>query len=128
VPDDSELPAVKDPINDYQPTAGPGSRAPHLWIEQRGVKVSTLDLFRGSFVVLAGADYRSRLPIISEVSLLQNVKDFTAEGFEELYGITPTGAVLVRPDGYVGARWSELDQSFPEQLASALASILGTKN
>jgi putative polyketide hydroxylase len=128
VPDDSEPPAVKDPINDYKPTARPGWRAPHLWIGERGRKVSTLDLFRDSFVVLAGANYRSQLPIISEVSLLQNGKDFTAEGFEELYGITPTGAVLVRPDGYVGARWRELDQSFPEQLVSALASILGNKN
>jgi putative polyketide hydroxylase len=127
VPDDSELPAVKDPINEYQPAARPGSRAPHLWIGQPGVKLSTLDLFRGSFVVLAGAEYRSKSPIISEVSLLQNGKDFTAEGFEELYGITAKGAVLVRPDGYVGARWRHLDQNFPEQLASAFASILGTK-
>ena len=91
VPDDSDLPAVKDPINDYRPAARPGSRAPHLWIGQQGVKLSTLDLFHGSFVVLAGADYRSKLPMISEVTLLQNGKDFTAEGFEELYGIVQTG-------------------------------------
>ena len=32
----------------------PGSRAPHLWIEQRGQRISTLDLFRGAFVLLAG--------------------------------------------------------------------------
>jgi putative polyketide hydroxylase len=127
VPDDSELPAVKDPINDYHPAARPGSRAPHLWLGQPGVKLSTLDLFRGSFVVLVGEDYRSKSPIISELSLLQNGKDFTAEGFEELYGITSTGAVLVRPDGYVGARWRYLEENFPEQLASAFASILGTK-
>jgi hypothetical protein len=42
-------------------------------------------------------------------------------------GISANGAVLVRPDGYVGARWSHLDENFPEQLASVLASILGTK-
>src|SRR5580765_1718668 len=34
----------------------PGSRAPHLWIQQRGRRTSTLDLFRGSFVLLAGPD------------------------------------------------------------------------
>jgi hypothetical protein len=43
VPDDSELPDVKDPINDYHPAARPGSRAPHVWTGQPGVKLSTLD-------------------------------------------------------------------------------------
>jgi putative polyketide hydroxylase len=128
VPDDSELPAVKDPINDYQPTARPGSRAPHLWIGRRGIKQSMLDLFSGPFVILAGADYRTKSAMTSEVDLLQNGKDFAAEDFEELYGIGPNGAVLIRPDGYVGARWNQIDESFPEKLASALASILGTKD
>ena len=59
-----------------------------------------------------------------DVTLFQNGKDFTAEGFEELYGITANGAVLVRPDGYVGARWKQLDETFPEQFQSALVSIL----
>src|SRR3954470_17931325 len=30
----------------------PGSRAPHMWIKKDGRRISTLDLFRGSFVVL----------------------------------------------------------------------------
>jgi putative polyketide hydroxylase len=127
VSDDSELPAVEDPINDYRPSARPGSRAPHLWIEQRGEKLSTLDLFRGAFILLTAADFVARPPITSKVTLLQNGKDFTAEGFEKLYGIAENGAVLVRPDGYVGARWRQLDENFPEQLESALVSILRTK-
>jgi putative polyketide hydroxylase len=127
VPDDSELPAVTDPINDYEPSARPGSRAPHLWIENQGVKISTLDLFRGAFVLLAGADYSSKPLSTSGITVLQNGKDFTAQGFEELYGIAADGAVLVRPDGYVGARWRQLDEDFPQQFRSALDSILQGK-
>jgi len=42
------------------------------------------------------------------VKVLRNQRDFVGAGFEELYGISVKGAVLVRPDGYVGARWREL--------------------
>jgi hypothetical protein len=38
-------------------------------------------------------------------SLLQNQTDFICEEFESVYGIGETGAVLVRPDGYVAARF-----------------------
>ena len=56
---------------------------------------------------------------MAKTSRLKVSKNFT--------GSAANGAVLVRPDGYVGARWSQLDESFPEQLASVFASILGTK-
>jgi len=32
----------------------PGSRVPHLWIEQQGQRISTLDLLDGRFVLLSG--------------------------------------------------------------------------
>jgi hypothetical protein len=67
------------------------------------------------FSVAAGA-----CPIV----FLQNGRDFAADGFEELYGIFSGGAVLVRPDGYVGARWTEPSPNFTEQFQSAFASIL----
>ena len=34
----------------------PGSRAPHLWIEKDGKRVSTLDLFGAGFTVLAATE------------------------------------------------------------------------
>ena len=124
VADNSELAVVKDPINDYQPAARPGSRAPHLWIDRHGAKLSTLDLFGGKMVLLAGAAYPSIRLNPEEVIVFQNGKDFVAHEFERLYGIAENGAVLVRPDGYVGARWKEVEQNFPDQFASALAAIL----
>jgi len=124
VPDESELPSAKDPINDYQPSARPGSRAPHLWIDRHGAKLSTLDLFGGQIVLLAGTAYPSINLDAKEVITFQNGKDFIADEFERLYGIAEDGAVLVRPDGYVGARWRRTQQNFPDQFALALAVIL----
>lgn len=34
----------------------PGTRAPHAWIEYKGKRISTLDLFGTSFVLLAGSE------------------------------------------------------------------------
>lgn len=39
----------------------PGRRAPHLWVEHQGKRISTLDLFGKSFVLLAGAEGASWL-------------------------------------------------------------------
>ena len=122
--DGSEAPIVNDPINEYRPSARPGSRAPHLWIERQGVRLSTLDLFGGKFVLLAGIECQP-IPLRAGLALvLQNGKDFAAHGFEELYGITPRGAVLVRPDGYVGARWPQLSKDCRAQIESAFTAIL----
>jgi putative polyketide hydroxylase len=125
LPDGSAAPVVDDPINDYEPSARPGSRAPHLWIERQGVKLSTLDVVGGKFVLLAGPDYNPVTQETDSVTVLRNERDFVADGFEELYGISSNGAVLVRPDGYVGARWVQLPKNFRGQFRSALTSILG---
>jgi putative polyketide hydroxylase len=124
LPDNSEAPVVEDPINDYNPSARPGWRAPHLWIQKSGIRLSTLDLFDGTFVLLMGKNNRSKPPRTHGVTVLQNGKDFVANGFEELYGITATGAVLVRPDGYVGARLPQLDEDFSDRFQSAFGQIL----
>ena len=124
LPDGSQPLVVDDPINDYKPSARPGSRAPHLWIERREAKLSTLDLFGGRFALLTGADYQPAKLETDSVAVFRNGRDFVADSFEELYGISPTGAVLVRPDGYVGARLPQVPKNFPEQFQSAIASIL----
>ncbi len=47
-----------------------------------------------------------------------------ATPFEDLAGIDPTGALLVRPDGHVGARWSALPADPAAELRSAVRQIL----
>ncbi|MBV9944391.1 MAG: FAD-dependent monooxygenase [Solirubrobacterales bacterium] len=88
--------------------ARPGSRAPHVFVERGGRRMSTLDLLGRNFVLLlapggeawrgaAGAAAKKLgLPLDSHV-----IPD---QQFPDAYGITGAGAILVRPDGFVAWR------------------------
>jgi hypothetical protein len=49
---------------------------------------------------------------------------FVCDEFEAVYGIGETGAVLVRPDGYVGARFEAAPEDPEGALHEALYGIL----
>ena len=135
-PDGTTPPAVENPMTDYVQNGCPGGRAPHLWVERDGEHFSTLDTFGGGFVLLAGSDgaaWRAaaqeaaearRVPI--EVLTVGEAADLKAQTgrFEELYGVEPDGAVLVRPDGFVGWRAQHAANTPAEALAGALETIL----
>jgi hypothetical protein len=93
----------------------PGTRAPHVVI---GEDRSTIDLFGRSFVLLraAGDGVDDWAPDSVEAHVID------ADGFAEAYGLSPGGAVLVRPDGIVG--WRSKDGVDREELTRALDSIL----
>jgi 2-polyprenyl-6-methoxyphenol hydroxylase-like FAD-dependent oxidoreductase len=78
--------------------ARPGTRAPHLWLSENWLSenCSTLDLLGRDFVVLAGPEWKGEAD--------STIHRITHPGFPEAYGITPSGAVLVRPDGFVAWR------------------------
>ncbi|CAF9936137.1 MAG: hypothetical protein ALECFALPRED_006710 [Alectoria fallacina] len=91
----------------------PGSRAPHLWVEHQGKRISTLDLCGKSFVLLAGAEGTSWMEAANKASSALGI-DISAycagpEGdvvtlkgeFESAAGISSRGAILVRPDDFV---------------------------
>jgi tetracenomycin A2 monooxygenase-dioxygenase len=96
-------PDADPPGADYQQTAVPGCRAPHLWLADG---TSTIDLFDRSFVLLttaAGHAWRdaaaangSGAPVASHV--------IAEPQWPGLYSIEPDGAVLVRPDGHIAWR------------------------
>lgn len=112
----------------------PGTRAPHLWIERANKRLSTLDLFGRNFVLLGGTEgesWRSAACAVAEdlgleLDLYRAGTDFQdADGeFHTAYGISSQGAVLVRPDGFVG--WRSADASTqPEQvLKRAFAQLV----
>jgi len=108
----------------------PGSRAPHVLLDRDGEQVSTLDLFGGGFVVLAGADgavwQAAALGAADQlgVPLEGHVIGDTATGFSEAYGISRAGAVLVRPDGVVAWRAVGAQSEPGRALRRALASVL----
>ena len=58
-----------------------------------------------------------------ETYLVDNIAD--PEGrFAEAYGISPSGAVIVRPDGFIGWRAKTADGASFQRVSKALASLL----
>ncbi len=113
IPDGTDPVPRNDPVNDYIPNARPGSRAPHFILEDGR---SVHDLFGKGFVLLAAETGPQSTPAYSAHVLPGN------SVFATLYGLEPGGCVLVRPDGYVAARWR---QSPPDgAVESAMSKIL----
>lgn len=123
LPDGTPAPEEADPVNDYTPTGRPGGRAPHLAIRRKGAVCSTLDLFGNGFSLIAGEDSPDWMAP-AEVSVFRHGRDFQSEEFLAVYGIDPTGAVLVRPDGYVGYRFLKAPEDPSASLRFALDHIL----
>ncbi len=105
----------------------PGRRAPHLFIEHNGRKISTLDLFGGNFVLLT-AEGQAWCDAASEASrscgVDIDVHRIADSAFCEAYGITPGGAVLVRPDGFVAWRAKTAEGASTAAIAQVLRNVL----
>ncbi len=101
----------------------PGTRAPHLWIERGGRRVSTLDLFGTAFVVLAGPQGRAWLDAASSLGLTHH--HIVVPEFADAYGLDPSGASLVRPDGFVAGRLMGADRDPIALLRELRALALG---
>jgi 2-polyprenyl-6-methoxyphenol hydroxylase-like FAD-dependent oxidoreductase len=95
----------------------PGFRVPHVWVGKDGAKVSTTELAVREFVLLAGPEGQTWVDgAVAAAGALgvplkayrvgADLDDLDAE-FTARTGITGTGAVLVRPDGFVGWRGAE---------------------
>ena len=115
-PDGTEAPSPDDAVVDYVPSGRPGHRAPHVWLEHRGKRCSTLDLIGPGFTLLACESAASwleaariageRLGIQVGASSIGPGGDFQDEpgDWKAQYGVDDEGAVLVRPDGHVAWR------------------------
>jgi putative polyketide hydroxylase len=136
IPDGTAPPPVDDPVTQYVPSARPGCRAPHVWLEGNGERVSTIDLFGDRFVLLTGpggqawCDAAERLsgPLHPELTahMIGSGGDLSDPDGTWLaaYGIEADGAVLVRPDGYVGWRARSIAGKPQQILRDALDGIL----
>jgi 2-polyprenyl-6-methoxyphenol hydroxylase-like FAD-dependent oxidoreductase len=133
VPDGTPPPALANPVTDYVPSARPGARAPHVWLERNGMRLSTIDLV--GFVVLAGrrgtAWVQAARQLASEMQLTlgaHNIGDGEIEDADgqwpAAYGVDEDGAVLVRPDGHVAWRSPSLAREPTATLRATLAAIL----
>jgi len=126
---------VESSVSEYRPTGYPGARAPHVWLKNaQGSAFSTIDLYNGGFILFAAGDGQGWMAaaaaaakalsapltsfVIGAPGYVQRSEDAK---WEALVGVGPTGALLVRPDGHVGARWTAL----PKDAAAALKDALG---
>jgi putative polyketide hydroxylase len=123
----SELPRAARP-DEWK--GQPGTRAPHLWIEKAGERISTLDLFERGWVLLADdpawtaacskASERLGVPVTS-VRMGVDIRPTDAEAMGKAVGITRGGASLIRPDGIIA--WRSIESA--EDPVRALIDALG---
>jgi putative polyketide hydroxylase len=132
--DDEHLPLVQHPT---QWTGQPGTRAPHLVLERQGEQISTLDLFGSHFVLLSGPEGQHwkdaarrakdalHLPLDS-YQIGAGAGDLLDAGsrFCRAYGIAASGAVIVRPDGFIGWRSLTTKEDAEQELTQALSVLL----
>ncbi len=103
-----------------------GTRVPHVWIGQGGERVSTLDLLGPGFTVLTG-DERWRAAVTSASAAfgipitMHRIGD---DAWGEVTGLAPDGALLIRPDDFVGWRADQLPVDPEIELRQALSAIL----
>ncbi|GGS16406.1 FAD-dependent monooxygenase [Actinokineospora fastidiosa] len=124
IPDGTQPPPVPDPYRTYTPTARPGHRAPHVWLTREGRELSTLDLLGPHFTLMTptGSGWSQTTP--DQVKTVEISPDESPTWAKE-YGTTPTGAVLIRPDGHVAWRTPN-PPATPETLNNILRTILST--
>ncbi|MQA15728.1 MAG: monooxygenase [Pseudonocardiaceae bacterium] len=114
----------------------PGTRAPHVALRAEGQPASTLDLLGDGVVVLAGPDGQawceaarsagSQLGVPIRAHTVGIDVEDPQRSFGPAYGVCDSGAVVVRPDGFVGWR-SRNGTTDPEQaLLGALRTLLST--
>ena len=107
----------------------PGTRAPHLWLKQGDKRLSTLDLFQRDWVLLtedaawkaAAAEASAELGVgISHFIVGADVIPDDPATFRTLFGLGRSGASLIRPDGHVAWRSSDLPRKPSVALTEAI--------
>ncbi|HEY5836893.1 MAG TPA: monooxygenase, partial [Streptomyces sp.] len=120
----------------------PGTRAPHLWVRRGGARLSTLDLYEGSLVLLTGARgdgwYRAAgraadglgVPLDRyRVGPGPDADLLPEEGADwaQSHGTAPDGAVLVRPDGFVAWRAKDASADPESEFTEVLRQVLSLR-
>ena len=95
----------------------PGTRVPHVWLREG---VSTLDLVGSGFALLTGNERWCAAAASASIAAHRICSDEWAA----VTGLGPEGALLVRPDDFVGWRADKLPVEPEKELQQALSTIL----
>jgi 2-polyprenyl-6-methoxyphenol hydroxylase-like FAD-dependent oxidoreductase len=134
---DRPAPADPDAVSLVDELRGqPGTRVPHAWVQHGDRRVSTLDLVGRGFTLLAGDDGARWTEAAAAASVALGVPiavhrigsagdAFDPDGsWAQVTGLAPGGALLVRPDDFVGWRADRLPAEPERELRRALSVIL----
>jgi 2,4-dichlorophenol 6-monooxygenase len=129
---------TRDPELYYQPSTVPGSHLPHAWVGDATHKVSTLDLapytrftlitgIAGDAWQAAAAKVGHDLQIPLETVIIGPGRKVTDIYYDWARGreVEEDGALLVRPDKFIGWRSATLPDDPEQALRTALSSLLG---
>ena len=100
--------------------AQPGTRVPHVWLRDG---VSTLDLLGPGFTLLTGDERWCA----AAASVSVDARCVRSDEWAAVTGLGPCGALLVRPDDFVGWRAEELPADPEGALRQALSGILSSR-
>lgn len=130
IPDGPDDRRMIEPVRETR--GRPGTRAPHICLHHENRAVSTLDWFGHSFVLLAGPEgsawsaHGHKGALLAGVELdVHQVKD---PAFPAGYGIGPSGAVVVRPDGFVGWRAQTDAGASTTMITGVLTSLIAAES
>lgn len=118
---------VEDPL---RPSGAPGTRLAHVWLRRGEETISSHDLVGRDFMLFAGPDGGEWIEAARRVGVRSGTPlgvcrlGFDVDDPEGLFlprlGVSPEGALLVRPDGFIC--WRSRGRS-PDALATLEASF-----
>jgi 2-polyprenyl-6-methoxyphenol hydroxylase-like FAD-dependent oxidoreductase len=113
----------------------PGTRAPHIWLDRNGKRISSIDLFGPNFTLVGGPEAQEWARCARAASEESKVGlDSFCVGHDGLddhgslpaaFGIEPAGCAIVRPDGFVGWRSKNAEPPSSRRLSSVLSQLTG---
>jgi 2,4-dichlorophenol 6-monooxygenase len=140
VSDGTQMPAfTRDHELYHQATTWPGAHLPHVWVEHRGQRKSTLDLTgKGRFTLLTGIGgdgWKAAAEAVEKIyGLPVDVVTIGPEGCDalDIYAdwyrqseVDEDGCVLVRPDMYVAWRAKQAGVNASDVLVEVFGQFLG---
>ncbi|MUL78166.1 FAD-dependent monooxygenase [Mycolicibacterium sp. CBMA 226] len=99
-----------------------GTRIPHVWLQDG--RVSTLDLVGTGFTLLTAENRGTWASAASESIAVQTISAEDTAAWLSATGLSPSGALLVRPDSFVAWRADSLPPDPAGELTRALQTLL----
>jgi 2,4-dichlorophenol 6-monooxygenase len=120
--DPAPIPDVSD-VSDYQPSWDAGAHFPHRWVTHGGVVQPLQALLSPStFTLLHGPDSGALAGHIQINQLTFGVDFKDEDSWQNQTGLPDNGAILIRPDGHIAARFDQVDEgSFMATVNQVLA-------